>query len=28
VKMALLEDDRQFSELVAELLENWLDERT
>lgn len=28
VKMALLEEDREFSELVAELLENWLDERT
>ena len=28
VKMALLEEDRQFSELVAELLETWLDERT
>jgi len=28
VKMALVEEDRQFSELVAELLEGWLDERT
>ncbi len=28
VKMALLEEDREFSELVAELLENWLAERT
>ena len=28
VKMALLEEDRQFSELVAELLESWLEERT
>jgi hypothetical protein len=28
VKMALLEEDRQFSELVAELLETWLEERT
>lgn len=28
VKMALVEEDRQFSELVAELLEDWLDERT
>jgi len=28
VKMALLEEDRQFSELVAELLEDWLEERT
>jgi hypothetical protein len=28
VKLALLEEERQFSELVAELLENWLDERT
>ena len=28
VKMALVEEDRQFSELVAELLEDWLNERT
>ena len=28
VKMALVEEDRQFSELVAELLGDWLDKRT
>lgn len=28
VKMALLEEDRQFSELVGELLEDWLEERS
>ena len=28
VKMALLQDDREFSELVEELLGSWLDSRT
>lgn len=28
VKMALLEEDREFSELVEELLNDWLDSRS